>query len=281
MALELLRLGKLGKQETPAPGAPPGGGGGDRLPTRGDTDERRSQCGQIPILDKLLVKSPIARRIMPSNHVVRFTLDLVNERLATPVDRHDFLSAFLKAKEEHPGLVDDRQVTSYSVTNVFAGSDTTAISLRSAFYYLLKNPAMLRKLVAEIDTAVGDRNCVREPITFAESRTLPYLQAVLKEAMRIHPAVGMLLERYVPQGGFTISGAHLPEGTIVGINPWVLHRNKEVYGQDADEFRPERWLEADTETLKAMDRSFLAVGLDNLPPLLSSLSFVSVDSISY
>ncbi|KAK1764032.1 cytochrome P450 [Phialemonium atrogriseum] len=217
-------------------------------------------CGQIPILDKFLVKSPIAVRMMPSNHVVKFTLDLVNDRLAHPSERQDFLDMFLKAKEEHPDLVNDRQVTSYSVTNIFAGSDTTAISLRSVFYHLLKNPPTLRKVVEEIDSAVDGRDCLQEPISFAESNKMPYLQAVLKEAMRVHPAVGLLLERLVPSGGCKIAGTWLPEGTTVGIDPWVLHRNKQVYGEDADVFRPERWLEADAETLKVMDRSFLAFG---------------------
>lgn len=86
-----------------------------------------------------------------------------------------------------------------------------------------------------------------------------YLQAVLKEAMRIHPAVGLLLERVVPREGCEIAGVKLPPGTIVGINPWVLHHDPQVWGEDVHIFRPERWLEADPAQLKLMDRSFLAV----------------------
>lgn len=197
--------------------------------------------------------------LIPSNHVVKFTLKLVQERLANPTNRKDFLSAFLQAKESHPDIVSDRQVMSYSLSNVFAGSDTTAISLRSILYHLLKYPHTLKKVLAEIDNTVGDRNCTQQPISYAESHRMHYLQAVIKEAMRMHPAVGMLLERVVPEGGLRIAGTCLPGGTIVGINPWVLHRDKAIYGDDADEFRPERWIEADAETLKVMDRSFLAV----------------------
>ncbi|KAH9204888.1 cytochrome P450 oxidoreductase [Leptodontidium sp. 2 PMI_412] len=217
-------------------------------------------CGQIPILDRLLLKSPLAMRVIPTNHVVKFTLQHIKERLAKPVDRKDFLSMFLKAKELYPDVVTDRQVMSYSVSNVFAGSDTTAISLRSVLYYLLKNPRILMKVVAEIDDTVGDRDCSQLPISFNESNRMPYFQAVLKEGMRMHPAVGLLLERKVPENGAIIAGTWLPGGTTVGINPWVLHRNKRVFGEDADCFRPERWLEADPETLRAMDRSFLAFG---------------------
>lgn len=200
-------------------------------------------------------------RMIPNNHVVKFTVQQVQERMAKPADRKDFLSAFLQAKKDYPELVSDRQVLSYSNSNIFAGSDTTAISLRSILYYMLKNPDILKKVVAEVDNTVGDRDCNQYPISYAESNRMPYFQAVLKEAMRMHPAVGLLLERTVPANGVTIAGKWLPGGTIVGICPWVLHRDKRVFGNDADVFRPERWLEASPETLKVMDRSNLAVSV--------------------
>lgn len=75
----------------------------------------------------------------------------------------------------------------------------------------------------------------------------------------MHPAVGLLMERVVPKGGADVGGVVLPEGTIVGMNPWVAARDKTVYGRDAYEFRPERWLEADEKQLKLMERNFLAV----------------------
>lgn len=83
----------------------------------------------------------------------------------------------------------------------------------------------------------------------------------MKEAMRLHAGVGYPLERLVPKGGAELCGVYLPGGTRVGINPWVVHMDKEIYGEDAAEFRPERWLKASAEKLKLMDRSFLAVRL--------------------
>lgn len=77
----------------------------------------------------------------------------------------------------------------------------------------------------------------------------------------IHPAVGLLLERVVPPGGANIAGLWLPEGTVIGMNPWVAARDRTVYGDDADTFRPERWLQANERQLKMMERNFLAVGL--------------------
>jgi len=87
---------------------------------------------------------------------------------------------------------------------------------------------------------------------------MPYLQAVMKEAMRMHPAVGVSMPRYVPSGGAEIDGRWYPAGTVVGVNAWVIHRNKEVFGEDADAFRPERWLESDSKA-KEMARNMYQV----------------------
>lgn len=81
----------------------------------------------------------------------------------------------------------------------------------------------------------------------------------MKEAMRMHPGVGFPLERYVPEGGMMVSGVNLPAGTNICMSAPVVHYDKSVFGQDADQFRPERWIEADQEQLKVMNRSFLAV----------------------
>lgn len=89
--------------------------------------------------------------------------------------------------------------------------------------------------------------------------TLLYSQAVMKEAMRMHPGVAFPLERYVPKGGATISGTWLPEGTNVSVNGAVIHMDKRVFGEDAGQFRPERWLDTSKEQLQLMERSFIAV----------------------
>jgi cytochrome P450 len=86
---------------------------------------------------------------------------------------------------------------------------------------------------------------------------------VIKEALRLHPAVALMLERIVPEGGCTVAGQYIPAGTIVGMNAWVLHNDADVFGPDVGEFRPERWKESDRaddqERQKMMERSFFAV----------------------
>jgi cytochrome P450 len=77
--------------------------------------------------------------------------------------------------------------------------------------------------------------------------------------MRMHPGVGFPLERFVPPEGAVICGTHLPGGTNVCMSAPTIHYDKSIFGADAHEFRPERWLEATPEQLKKMDRGFLAV----------------------
>lgn len=152
------------------------------------------------------------------------------------------------------------QATLLTVHHSLAGSDTTAISLRSLFYYLCKTPGCMQKVVDEID-AHDRQGRLSTCVTFAEGNQLTYFQACMREALRMHPAVGFLLERVVPpEGGHFGPGIDLPGGTIVGMNPWVLAYDKAVYGADADCYRPERWLEADAAAYKQMDRSYFAFG---------------------
>lgn len=77
--------------------------------------------------------------------------------------------------------------------------------------------------------------------------------------MRMHPGVSYPLERVVPEGGVELCGVHLTAGTVVGVNAAVIHRNRDIFGKDADEFRPERWMGEETKA-KGMDRTLFTVG---------------------
>ncbi|KAJ9616125.1 hypothetical protein H2204_014069 [Knufia peltigerae] len=223
--------------------------------------------GQIPTLDKFITKSPLFLALAPTHPVVKFTVERMKERISARgqgVDdkRRDFLTRCFEAQSKYSDLVTDRVIRMWNIDNVLAGSDTTGISLRSIFYYLMKSPESMKKVIEELDQA-EKAGQLSDFVTWKESNNLPYLQACIKEALRMHPAVGLLLERYVPKGGVELAGKYIPEGTIVGVNPWVAARNKDVYGSDADTFKPERWLEASPEKLAEMDRASLTFTFPN------------------
>lgn len=240
-----------------------------------------SQIGQIPVWHKFLMGNPLLPILIPSmegwDKVLTFTLKAVNAimggdvgtegelkndgefNVESLVRKGDMLSKWFAVKLADPEKISTRDIVVHLTTNVFAGSDTTAIALRAILCHLLKSPAKLRKLVKEIDDAdaVGQ---LSNPVSFKEStKHLPYMQAVLKEGLRIHPSVGLLLERHVPAEGAVICGRHIPGGTIVGINAWVTQHDPEVF-PNPERFEPERWLDASEQQLKIMDQSFFAFG---------------------
>ncbi|KAH7322542.1 cytochrome P450 [Stachybotrys elegans] len=237
--------------------------------------------GQIPWVDYLWVKNPIVSRLRPASWspMVAFAVKQQNEREAKmaagePVNSKDFLSRFLAAMEKDPSIP-KWALTAWTSSNVLAGSDTTAIFLRTLFKNLGEHPQTLQKLRAEIDAARA-RGELSRIVTWKESRRLPYLEACIQEAGRIHPPFGLNLERVVPAGGIEISGEHIPEGTIVGMNAWVVHRDRQVFGADADKWRPERWIEADPVQRKKMDDGLLTFGAGHRTCLGKHISLLEI-----
>jgi cytochrome P450 len=142
----------------------------------------------------------------------------------------DIMMKILMAHEADSDKVSRIDLITMCQSNIGAGSDTTAITLSGIFYNLMKHPPTWHRLQHEIDTAWKEGK-ISDPVTFKEAQELPYLQAVIKEALRIHSATGLPMQRIVPAEGTTIAGRFIPGGSTVGINAWVAHRNRNVYGQ--------------------------------------------------
>lgn len=176
--------------------------------------------------------------------------------------RKDFLSRFHEAHIKDPAFISEDRVLALTVANMFAGSDTTAITLRAIFYYLLKDPPKMEKLTAELVEQNNAGRFTRDDalVRWDEVRDLPYLGAVINEALRCHPAAGLTLERVVPPQGITVAGHHLPGGTIAGCSAWVIHRDESIFGSDASEFRPERWIDATAEQQARMKNALFSFG---------------------
>lgn len=139
----------------------------------------------------------------------------------------DFLSKFLRRHSENPSLFTPYHVQAGCVSNMMAGSDTTAISLSAILYHVLRNPAVFQRLREEVDNLCprsSGENAASSHVTFAQSQDMPYLQAVIKEALRIHPATGLPLERVVPKEGLTLNGIFFPAG-VSFAPPYFPPRN--------------------------------------------------------
>ncbi|KAK0616497.1 cytochrome P450 [Immersiella caudata] len=140
-----------------------------------------------------------------------------------------------------------------------AGTETISTIIRGTMLYLLTSPLVYRKLKDEIAAAIKSGR-ISSPVTNDEAKQLPYLQAVLNEGMRMVPATTIGFSKRVPKGGDTICGKFVPGGTDVMVNFCEMVRNRKVFGEDADAFRPERFLECDdvmrSRMLKVVDLSF-------------------------
>ena len=161
---------------------------------------------------------------------------------STEARARDFLDRFLDASRipEPPGH-NYYLLMEWTLVNILAGADTTAIGLRAMLYYLLKSPEKKAKLIKELLTAH-----LSIPVSWEESQRLPYLDACIREAYRLHPSIGFGLER-VASGLTMPDGYVLPEGTNVSINSWIVNRQP-LFGEVLDSFVPERWLQGDEET---------------------------------
>lgn len=248
--------------------------------------------------------------------VVGFMTKEIHERLKSledpkkeSRDAPDFLTKLAKLHKDDPTAYSYEHVFSGCAQNIFAGSDTTSITLNAIFYYLLKNEQVLRRLQAEIDEAVQSGQA-SDPITFTQTQKLPYLQAVIKEGMRMHSATGLPMWRVVPDGGAILSGVAFPAGvsrppaltflstipsrvpnretdtddnmqTVVGINSWVAHYNTAVFGEDVTVFRPERWLKSHSspEQLSSMDRYFLTFGMGSRTCIGKNISILEISKV--
>ena len=133
--------------------------------------------------------------------------------------------------------------------------------MQSFLFQTLSSPGVYSKVCAEI-SAADKAGQLSDLVTYAEAQQLPYFQAALKEAMRVRPAVGLNITRHVPPEGASIDGKWYPGDTRVAVNAWVLHRDRAVFGQDADVFRPERWFE---DNAKEMDRHMYQVSTLHFP----------------
>ncbi|RAL02329.1 cytochrome P450 [Aspergillus ibericus CBS 121593] len=155
-------------------------------------------------------------------------------------DDRDIINQLFTIQRAKPHF-SDTDIAFMMTANVFAGADTTSISLHAIFYQLLKNPSVYRRLMDELD-AKKSRGELSDVVTFEQAESCAYLQAVMYEAIRLYSATGDLLNRDVPAGGMKIGEYYVPEGTVVGSTPWVIHRIPEIWGADCEEFHPERWL---------------------------------------
>ncbi|KAG2315958.1 hypothetical protein Bca4012_066805 [Brassica carinata] len=131
---------------------------------------------------------------------------------------------------------------------LFAGTDASAQAAQWAMAEIIRNPNVLKRLREEIDCLVGQGTRL---IHETDLPNLPYLQAVVKEVLRLHPP-GTVFGR-ISQKGFRIREFYIPEETSFAINIYAIMRDPD-YWEDPDEFKPERFLQDSSRTAEEEER---------------------------
>ncbi|KAF8024313.1 hypothetical protein BT93_F1487 [Corymbia citriodora subsp. variegata] len=151
-------------------------------------------------------------------------------------DFMDVLLSIADDAEDLPGYDADTFVKATCTALILAGSDTTTVSLTWALSLLLNHREVLKKAQHELDTQIGRERPIKE----SDLKNLVYVQAILKETLRLYPA-GPLGVPHESMEDCTVDGHHVPKGTRLLFNLWKIHRDPRVWS-DPLEFRPERFL---------------------------------------
>ncbi|KAL9242880.1 hypothetical protein vseg_016838 [Gypsophila vaccaria] len=167
-----------------------------------------------------------------------FDLAIEHHSGADKNSQKDFLGCLLQlTKLDDPAAsLTLPQVKGILTDAIVGGMDTTATTIEWAMAEILKHPEIMRKIQDELTEIVGLNNTVEE----THLAKLKYLNAVLKETLRLHPAVPLLVP-HCPNTATTLGGYSIPKNSQIFINSWAIHRDPQHW-EDPLEFRPERFL---------------------------------------
>ncbi|KAH8205388.1 hypothetical protein TruAng_000467 [Truncatella angustata] len=214
-----------------------------------------SLATDLPML-RWIIFSPLLIGFLPKStddnglgKVLGTAKNIVKERFEKEnSESPDMIGAFMRHGITQPEAAAEGFLT------ILAGSDTTAVAIRSTLLYLMSTPTVYHRLKNEIREAIHSQP-ISTPITVEQARKLPYLQAVIHEGFRMRPPAVYGHYKVVPPEGDTLNGLHIPGGTAIGHNSIAMMRSQKIFGSDADSFRPERLLECSEEKKYEMERT--------------------------
>lgn len=163
----------------------------------------------------------------------------------TRKENGDLLDMLMEAVDEETGeRMSDKQLRDEVLTIFLAGHETSANTLAYMWWLLSLNPETADKISQELTTVLQGRTP-----TFEDLKQLPYCRQVINETLRLYPPAYAIERKTIAAD--QIGGYHIPKETNVIISSYVLHRMPELWGDEADQFQPERF---ETELVKKQPR---------------------------
>ncbi|KAI5066811.1 hypothetical protein GOP47_0017339 [Adiantum capillus-veneris] len=153
----------------------------------------------------------------------------------------DFLDVLLSAADRNDAQISDHNIQSILSDIYGGGIDTSTISIEWALGELITHPLIMKRVQEELDAVVGSSRLVHE----SDIRQMPYLRAVVKETMRLHPVLPLLVPHMASQQ-CQVSGFDIPLNAQAYINIWAIGRDPTIWDRPL-EFCPERFLDSNID----------------------------------
>jgi cytochrome P450 len=151
-------------------------------------------------------------------------------------------------------LGEETLVADAALNYLSAGRDTTAQALTWTFHLLMGNERALASVRAEVARVLGSTSSTDVDSTLFNPSAMPYTLAVFYEALRLYPPIPVEIKQCV-KGAVLPDGTEIPPGAVVVWCPWAMNRSLQTWGTDADDFRPERWLDENDHGPVVVSRS--------------------------
>jgi cytochrome P450 len=169
----------------------------------------------------------------------------------------DILSNVVQYNKSNPeSSLSQEEVEFNALTLIIAGSETLTTVFSGALHHLLSHPSVHKTLTSEIRSGFS----AEEQITGASVSSLPYLNAVINETLRLCPPIPDVMRRQVPSGGAVVAGEHFDEGVVLGVACWPMFQSDKHFPSPTV-FAPERWLDGDKGKLTANGKAFYPFAL--------------------
>ncbi len=195
-------------------------------------------------LEELMMKKQLSQQRKDIRFMHSMVEDIIGERRASGADlasKPDLLSYMIAGVDKKSGeQLDDKQIRDECIEFLIAGHETTSGLLSFALYHLMKNPAILARAQAEVDSVFGTDLSARP--NYAQVNRLQYVLQILKEALRLAPTAPAIAKRALANTAIGEGGKYtIHKRNMIILHALAMHRNKAVWGEDADEFNPEHF----------------------------------------
>lgn len=215
------------------------------LNRRGEVSATLGCYPQLKPFAKYLPDSFFSKGVEAVENLAGIAVARVEARLRNPdTTRVDLLARLMEGRDERGEKLGRQELTVEALTQLIAGSDTTSNTSCALLHWVLTTPDVIEKLQAELDAAIGPG-----VPPFRAVKDLRYMNNVIQETLRIHSTSSLGLPRLTPVSTpgqpsplpVEILGHKFPPGTSLSVPTYTIHHSKAVWGEDADEFVPERW----------------------------------------